>query len=326
VSSEELKHIQEFFTQLSSIIGEFIVGRETILMRLFEALLADGHVLIEGVPGTAKTYLAKAFSLGIGLGFKRIQLTPDLLPSDIIGVLVFNQKTLEFEFRKGPVFTNILLADELNRTPPKTQAALLEAMQEKQVTLAGVSYRLPEPFMVIATENPVESEGVYPLPEAELDRFYFRVVATYPTADEEVSVLKKKAIYGEELDINPVLKPEEIAKLRKALQGIKVSEEVMKYIVDLIRATRDSPSVLLGASTRAAVHLFYASRAHAAVSEGRSYVIPDDVREVFPDVINHRLILRPEVIIGSYSKEPLWTYNTLMRVVREVIESVPVPR
>ena len=320
------KDVREAFEAIVSEVSEYIVGREAVLQRLFEALLIGGHVLVEGVPGTAKTYVAKAFSMTIGLQFKRVQLTPDLLPSDVIGVLVYNQKTMDFEFRRGPVFTNILLADELNRTPPRTQAALLEAMQEGQVTVAGRTYPLPKPFMVIATENPVETEGVYPLPEAELDRFTFRVTTPYPSEGEEVEVLKRKALHGEEILVRRVVGPEDVARFSAVVSRVKVEEPVMRYIVSLVRATRENPSLTLGASTRAAVHLFYASRAHAVVSEGREYVIPDDVREVFPDVINHRLVLRPEVLVSSYSKEPLWTYKTLMRVVHEILESVPVPR
>ncbi len=322
----EIKEISETFNTILDEVRNYIVGRDVVVKRLFEAILVGGHVLIEGVPGTAKTYVAKAFASALSLDFKRVQLTPDLLPSDIIGVLMYNQKKASFEFRKGPIFTNILLADELNRTPPKTQAALLEGMQEGQVTIAGVTHKLPQPFMVIATENPVESEGVYPLPEAELDRFLYRVITPYPTTEEEVEVLRKKLKYGEVLDIEPVINALELGKMIKAVSNVKVKDSVMEYIIKLIRATRENPSVLLGASTRAAVHVFYASRAHAVVSEGRDYVIPDDVIDVFPDVINHRLILRPEVIIGSYSKEPLWTFKTLMSVVKGVIESVPVPR
>ncbi len=322
----EVKELAEAFNSICSVVGEYIVGREHVLQRFLEALLIGGHVLVEGVPGTAKTYVAKAFAVTLGLDFKRVQLTPDLLPSDILGTLVYNQKTMEFEFRRGPVFTNILLADELNRTPPRTQAALLEAMQEGQVTVAGRTYRLPEPFMIIATENPVETEGVYPLPEAELDRFTFRVVTPYPSAGEEVEVLRKKALHGEELDVEQVLRREDVFRFREIVKNVKVSDAVMKYIVDLVRATRENPSLVLGASTRAAVHLFYASRAHAAVGEGRNYVIPDDVRDVFPDVINHRLVLRPEVLVSSYSKEPLWTYKALIGIVREILESIPVPR
>jgi len=322
----EIKEISEIFHTILDEIRNYIVGRDEVIKRLFEALLVGGHVLIEGVPGTAKTYVAKAFASALSLDFKRVQLTPDLLPSDIIGVLMYNQKEARFEFRKGPIFTNILLADELNRTPPKTQAALLEGMQEGQVTIAGVTHRLPQPFMVVATENPVESEGVYPLPEAELDRFLFRVITPYPSTEEEIEVLRKKLQYGEALDIEPVINVPELRRMIEAVSKVKVEEPVMEYIIKLIRATRENTSVLLGASTRAAVHVFYASRAHAAVSEGRSYVIPDDVIDVFPDVINHRLILRPEVIIGSYSKEPLWTFKTLMSVVRGIIESVAIPR
>ncbi len=323
---ESIKLVSRAYEEVRSEVEEYIVGREVALKRLFEALLVGGHVLIEGVPGTAKTYLARAFAEATGLGFKRVQLTPDMLPSDIIGVLIYNQGRGEFEFKEGPIFTNVLLADELNRTPPKTQAALLEAMQEYQVTVAGVTRELPEPFMVVATQNPIESEGVYPLPEAELDRFLFRVITPYPSKGEEVEVLKKKAVHGEELRVRKILSKDKVLKMRSLLNEVKVSEPVMEYIVDLIRGTRENPSVLLGSSTRAAVHVFYAARAHAAVSDGRDYVIPDDVIDVFPDVVNHRIILRPEVIVGSYSKEPLWTYKTLMKVVREVIESTPIPR
>lgn len=318
--------VREVFEEIKAEVEEYIVGRERLLERLYEALLIGGHVLIEGVPGTAKTYLARAFAGTLGLSFKRVQLTPDLLPSDIIGVMVFNQRTLDFEFRPGPVFTNILLADEINRTPPRTQAALLEAMQEGQVTVAGVTRRLPEPFMVIATENPVESEGVYPLPEAEEDRFLFRVLATYPSEEEEVEVLRKKLVHGESLEVREVVNSSEVMRLRRLINEVKAEEPVLKYIVKLVKETRENSSILLGGSTRAAVHVLYAARARAAVAESRDYVIPDDVRDVFFDVMNHRIILRPEVIVGSYSREPLWTYKTVMRVLRSVVEAVPVPR
>jgi len=324
--SADVERVREVFEEIKAEVEEYIVGREKLLERLYEALLIGGHVLIEGVPGTAKTYLARAFAGTLSLKFRRVQLTPDLLPSDIVGVMVFNQRTLDFEFRPGPVFTNILLADEINRTPPRTQAALLEAMQEGQVTVAGVTRKLPEPFMVIATENPVESEGVYPLPEAEVDRFLFRVLATYPSEDEEVEVLRKKLLHGESLDVRRVISAPEILALRKVVEGVKAEEPVLRYIVRLVRETRENSSILLGGSTRSAVHILYAARARAAVAEGRNYVIPDDVRDVFFDVMNHRIILRPEVIVGSYSREPLWTYKTIMRVLRSVVESVPVPR
>ncbi len=324
--SADVARVREVFEAIKAEVEGYIVGREKLLERLYEALLIGGHVLIEGVPGTAKTYLARAFAGTLGLNFKRVQLTPDLLPSDIVGVMVFNQRTLDFEFRPGPVFTNILLADEINRTPPRTQAALLEAMQEGQVTVAGVTRKLPEPFMVIATENPVESEGVYPLPEAEVDRFLFRVLATYPSEEEEVEVLRKKLVHGESLEVREVVGAAEVMRLKRVIEGVKAEEPVLRYIVRLVRETRENSSILLGGSTRAAVHLLYAARARAAVAEGRDYVIPDDVRDVFFDVMNHRIILRPEVIVGSYSREPLWTYKTVMRVLRSVVEAVPVPR
>jgi MoxR-like ATPase len=323
----EVIKIKEAFESIKNEIGKYIVGRESALERLFISLLTGGHVLIEGVPGTAKTYLAKGFATTLGLDFKRIQLTPDLLPSDIIGVTVFNQKTASFEFRKGPIFTNILLADEINRTPPRTQSALLEAMQENQVTIDGITYKLPQPFMVIATENPVESEGVYPLPEAQLDRFLFRIAVSYPAETEEIDILRRKRLLGESLNVNVILQPNDIIKFKNIINNeIKVEEPILQYIISLVRATRENSSIMLGGSTRAAVHLLYAARAHAAISEGRSYVIPDDVKELFIDLMNHRIVLRPEVLIGTYSREPLWSYNLVKRILTEVIESVPVPR
>ncbi len=322
----ECKVLMQVFSDLRNEVEKYILGRKSVLERLFEALLVEGHVLIEGVPGTAKTYLAKAFAKALGLEFRRIQLTPDLLPSDITGVTVFNQKTLEFEFKPGPIFTNILLADEINRTPPRTQSALLEAMQERQVTIGGVTYELPKPFMVLATQNPVESEGVYPLPEAQLDRFLYKVITHYPDFKEELEVLRRKRYLGESLDVAQVVKPQDISRFQKTVREIKVEEPVLEYILNLVRATRESSLIMLGASTRAAVHLLYASRAHAAITEGRDYVVPDDVKEIFVDLMNHRVIIRPEVIVGSYSREPLWSYNLVKRILVEILESVKVPR
>ncbi len=319
--------VEELASKLRKEISKVIVGRDDVVNKLFISLLVGGHVLIEGVPGIAKTYLAKSFALSLNLKFKRIQLTPDLLPSDIIGVKVFNQKTLDFEFRPGPIFTNILLADEINRTPPRTQSALLEAMQERQVTVDGETYRLPEPFMVIATQNPVETEGVYSLPEAQLDRFLFRLIVHYPNRLEEVEVLRRKRIKGEVIDVEPIAGINEIKRARNIIQErVKVDDDILEYIVDLVRATREHPAILLGGSTRAEVMLLYASRAYAAISEGRNYVIPDDVKAVFFDVMNHRIILRPEFIISSYSREPLWSYNTIRKVLDHVLNKVKAPK
>ncbi|HDJ84079.1 MAG TPA: magnesium chelatase, partial [Desulfurococcaceae archaeon] len=250
-----------------------------------------------------------------------------LLPSDIIGVKVYNYKAMEFEFRPGPVFTNILLADEINRTPPRTQAALLEAMQEKQVTVDGETYKLPEPFVVIATQNPVETEGTYPLPEAQLDRFLFRVIVDYPSRNEEVEMLRIKRVKGEVIDVDQVAGPKEVLEASKTVaEKVKVDDTILEYIVDLVRATREHPSVLLGGSPRAEVMLLYASRAYAAISEGRDYVVPDDVKAVFFDVMNHRIILRPEYVIGTYSREPLWSYRAIHGILSSVVEKVRVPK
>ena len=308
-------------------VSRVIVGKEDVVDRLIIALLVGGHVLLEGVPGVAKTYLARSFAKTLGLKFKRIQLTPDLLPSDIIGVKVYNYKTMEFEFRPGPVFTNILLADEINRTPPRTQAALLEAMQEKQVTVDGETYKLPEPFVVIATQNPVETEGTYPLPEAQLDRFLFRVIVNYPSRNEEVEMLRIKRVKGEVIDVDQIADPKEVLEASKTVaEKVKVDDAILEYIVDLVRATREHPSVLLGGSPRAEVMLLYASRAYAAISEGRDYVVPDDVKAVFFDVMNHRIILRPEYVIGTYSREPLWSYRAIHGILSSVVEKVRVPK
>ncbi len=316
-----------FAEKIKKEIAKIIVGKEHIVDRLLAALLVNGHVLLEGVPGVAKTYLARSFADTLGLDFKRVQLTPDLLPSDILGVKIYNYKTMEFEFRPGPIFTNILLADEINRTPPRTQAALLEAMQERQVTIDGETKKLPEPFMVIATQNPVETEGTYPLPEAQLDRFVFRLIVSYPSRSEEVEMLRIKRVKGETIDIKKIMDPSTVLQASKVIaEKVRVDDSILEYIVDLVRATREHPSVLLGGSPRAEVMLLYAARAYAAISEGRDYVIPDDVKAVFFDVMNHRIILRPEYVIGMYSREPLWSYNAVKGIINSILEKVKVPK
>ncbi len=322
-----LREIYVLAEKVKKEIAKIIVGKEHIVDRLFIALLVNGHVLLEGVPGVAKTYLARSFADTLGLSFKRVQLTPDLLPSDILGVKVYNYKTMEFEFRPGPIFTNILLADEINRTPPRTQAALLEAMQERQVTVDGETKKLPEPFMVIATQNPIETEGTYPLPEAQLDRFLFRLIAFYPSRNEEIEMLRIKRIKGEVIDVEKIIDASTVLQASKTIaEKVRVDDSILEYIVDLVRATREHPSVLLGGSPRAEVMLLYAARAYAAISEGRDYVIPDDVKAVFFDVMNHRIILRPEYVIGMYSREPLWSYNAVKGIVNSVLEKVKVPK
>ena len=309
------------YKELCEEVGKAVVGLENALEALVIALLTNGHILIEGVPGLAKTLLAKSFAKSLGLSFKRIQFTPDLLPADIIGSMVFNRRTGEFEFREGPIFANVVLVDEINRAPPRSQSALLEAMQERQVTVEGRVYQLPDPFMVIATQNPVELEGTYPLPEAELDRFMIRINLEFLDSEKEAEILVRKNKMGENIPVTPLASPDIIHKAREEVQNIHVEKEVIDYIIQLARRTREDNRVLLGASPRAEVALLYASKAKAAIS-GRSYVIPDDVREIFFLVLNHRIILKPEY--HNYS--PLPNYSIVEKVLEDCIALTRVPR
>ncbi|WP_297068707.1 MoxR family ATPase [Thermococcus sp.] len=299
-------------------VGKVIVGKENVLKMLLTAILANGHVLLEDLPGLAKTLMAKSFAGALGLGFRRVQFTPDLLPSDILGVSVFNQKTLEFEFKRGPVFTNILLADEINRSPPKTQSALLEAMQEGQVTVEGVTYGLPKPFVVIATQNPIEQEGTYPLPEAQLDRFLVRLRIGYPSRGEEREILMRRMERKrEEVEITPVVTPEEVLEMQRAVEDVYVSDPILDYIVDVVTATRrDRRNLEIGASPRGSLALMKLARAYATV-EGRDYVIPDDVKAVAVPALSHRLILKRELWYTHVSQES---------VMEKLLEKVPVPK
>lgn len=299
-------------------VGKAIVGKRNVLKMILTTILADGHVLLEDLPGLAKTLMAKSFARALGLDFKRVQFTPDLLPSDILGVSVFNQKTLEFEFRKGPIFTNILLADEINRSPPKTQSALLEAMQERQVTVEGKTYQLPRPFVVIATQNPIEQEGTYPLPEAQLDRFLVRLRVGYPAKDEEKEILKRRMERKkDEVEIRPVVTPNEVVEMQRAVEEVYISEPILDYIVDIVEVTRkDKRSVEIGASPRGSLALMKLSRAYAAI-EGRDYVIPDDVKAVAVPALSHRLILKRELWYTRVSQES---------VMEKLLEKVPVPK
>ena len=299
-------------------VGKAIVGKRNVLKFILTTILADGHVLLEDLPGLAKTLMAKSFARALGLDFKRVQFTPDLLPSDILGVSVFNQKTLEFEFRRGPVFTNILLADEVNRSPPKTQSALLEAMQERQVTIEGKTYELPKPFVVIATQNPIEQEGTYPLPEAQLDRFLVRLRVGYPTKDEEKEILRRRMERKrDEVEIKPVVTQEEVIEMQRAVEDVYISEPIIDYIVDIVEVTRrDRKSVEIGASPRGSLALMKLSRAYAAI-EGRDYVIPDDVKAIAVPALSHRLILKRELWYTRVSQES---------VMEKLLEKVPVPK
>jgi len=292
-----------------------VVGKEDVLDSVFIALLSEGHVLLEGVPGIAKTYLTNAIAETLSCDFRRIQFTADLLPSDIIGTVVLDRKTDKFKVKKGPLFTNFLLADEINRSPPKTQSALLEAMQERQVTIDITTFPLTYPFIVVATQNPIEMEGTYPLPEAQLDRFLFKVEVGYPSQDEEIEVLRKKKV--EEVQIEPVLSIEELAKARDWISAnVQVSEEVMKYCVQVVGATRTHDAVLYGASPRASISFLRAGRVKAAL-EGRNYVIPDDIKGLAYHVLNHRIIIKPESSLEGATKKD---------VVNSILNSIPVPK
>jgi MoxR-like ATPase len=302
-------------------VGKAVVGQEAIVEHLLAALLAQGHVLIEGPPGTAKTFLAQCFACALGLDFGRIQFTPDLLPGDILGSNLFNFQTSQFTLTRGPIFCELLLADEINRTPPKTQAALLEAMQERRVTLDGETHPLPERFMVVATQNPIENQGVYPLPEAQLDRFLFKLRAPYPSEAEEAEIVAR---FGErqgpprpaDFGIVSVADPARLAAASATVKGVTAAQEIVDYVVRLVRATRDNAEISSGASPRAAVLLANAARARAAL-EGRDYVIPDDVKALATSVLRHRLTLSPAAEIEGREIEAL---------VAELIETTEAPR
>ena len=314
----KIEEVHEKANLVLEEVGKAIVGKEGVLKMILTTILADGHVLIEDLPGLAKTLMAKSFAGALGLDFRRVQFTPDLLPSDILGVSVFNQKTLEFEFRRGPVFTNVLLADEINRSPPKTQSALLEAMQERQVTVEGHTHELPRPFIVIATQNPIEQEGTYPLPEAQLDRFLVRLRVGYPNREEEKEILRRRMERKrEEVEIKPVVRAGDVTEMQRAIEDVYVSDPILDYIVDLVNTTRnDRRNLEIGASPRGSLALLKLSRAYAAI-EGRDYVIPDDVKSVAIPALSHRLILKRELWYTRVSQES---------VMAKILEKVPVPK
>ncbi|MCS6933593.1 MAG: MoxR family ATPase [Chitinophagales bacterium] len=300
-------------------IGKIVVGQQEMVQLLIASMLSDGHVLIEGVPGVAKTLTAKLLARCINTGFSRIQFTPDLMPSDIIGTSVYNAKLGEFQFKNGPIFSNIILIDEVNRAPAKTQSALFEVMEERQITADGVTYNMPFPFMVLATQNPIEHEGTYRLPEAQLDRFLFKIIVPYPSEQEEVKILEKFNALGNEKPVNtlqPVLDTVQIERLRKLVVNLVVDEKLMHFIARLITATRNHQSLFLGASPRASLALLNASKAIAAMS-GRDFVIPDDILYVAKPVLRHRIILSPEKEMEGVSPDD---------VISQIIQSIDIPR
>ncbi|GAB2848851.1 MoxR family ATPase [Actinocorallia aurea] len=300
-------------------VAKAVVGQDAVVTGLAIALLCRGHVLLEGVPGVAKTLLVRTLSRALDLEFKRVQFTPDLMPGDVTGSLIFDARTSEFEFRHGPVFANLLLADEINRTPPKTQASLLEAMEERQVSVDGTSYALPDPFVVCATQNPIEYEGTYPLPEAQLDRFLLKLTVPLPTREEEIGVVQRHALGFDPRDlsqINAVAGIRELSAGREAVRTLHVDPKIIAYVVDLCRATRESPSLQLGASPRGATALLNTARAWAWLS-GRDYVTPDDVKALARPTLRHRVQLRPEAELEGATADG---------VLEGVLATVPTPR
>jgi MoxR-like ATPase len=317
----DLEAVRNVISALRAQIHRVVVGQDAAIDLLAVALLAEGHILFEGVPGVAKTLLARAFAGGLSLQYSRVQFTPDLMPGDIIGSNLFNFQTSSFTLTKGPIFTQLLLADEINRTPPKTQAALLQAMQERAVTVDGVTHELGDGFMVIATQNPIEQEGTYPLPEAQLDRFLFKIVIGYPTRDEERAIVGRHGHRTAmpklaDFEVQPVADLATLVKMREAVARVTISDTLLDYIVDLVRATRERPSIAYGASPRAAAMLATACRAYAAM-QGRDFVLPDDAKALAVPALRHRVVLAPGAEIEGQTTEI---------VVRQIIETVPAPR
>ncbi|HYH49489.1 MAG TPA: MoxR family ATPase [Acidimicrobiia bacterium] len=325
---QEPNRLASLRERVTAEVGRVVVGQDDVVELLLAAAVVGGHVLLEGVPGVAKTLLARAWSAALGLDFRRVQFTPDMLPSDLSGTVTLRLDPnrsgpgggqQELAFRPGPVFTNVLLADEINRTPPKTQAALLEAMQEAQVSVDGVSHRLPEPFLVVATQNPIEYEGTYPLPEAQLDRFLLKVDVGYPSSADEEAILRlgHRGVTPATLDdVRVAASAADIAAAQTEVDTTAVADEVAAYIVALVRRTRELPSVALGASPRAAVHLLAAAKASARL-RARAFVTPDDVAAMAPPVLRHRLVLRPEAELERYRPDD---------AIAAALASVPVPR
>ncbi len=296
-------------------ISKVIVGKYDVIKKAIITLIAGGHLLIEDVPGVGKTMLAKSIAKSINLDFKRIQFTPDLLPSDIIGVTVYNERLKEFEFKKGPIFSNIILADEINRTTPKTQSALLEAMEERQVTVDGKTYPLLEPFFVIATENPIEYEGTFPLPEAQLDRFFMKIEIGYPDKSDEIFLLSRVQIKHPIEDLKEVITKEDILNIQKEIKNVHVDDSLKEYIVLLGRSLREDEDIYLGPSPRSLIVLMRVSQAKAYI-EGRDFIIPDDIKYLFPSVMSHRIILKPESKLKGISEN---------EVIKRAILKVEVP-
>ena len=312
-----------FVDRLLGEVRQVIVGQTNLLERLLMGILTQGHILLEGVPGLAKTLAVSSFANVVDLSFRRLQFTPDLLPADLIGTLIFNQKEANFVPRKGPIFASVILADEINRAPAKVQSALLEAMQERQVTIGDTTYPLPDPFLVLATQNPIEQEGTYPLPEAQVDRFMFKVIVSYPTKEEERRILDRMTATGGEPRVNRIIQPAELLRARDVVRSIYVDDRVRDYVVNLVHATREPKAygldmtelIRYGASPRATIYLLVAGRAHAFLRH-RGFVTPEDIKAVGPDVLRHRVILSYEAEAEEVTSE---------EVVRRIFDTIEVP-
>jgi len=322
--NDRISEESAFIDQLVNEIGRVVVGQRYMIERLLIGLLGDGHVLLEGVPGLAKTLTVSSLAAAIGTRFQRIQFTPDLLPADLLGTLVYNQKEGSFSIKKGPIFANIILADEINRSPAKVQSALLESMQERQVTIGETTYPLEEPFLVLATQNPIEQEGTYPLPEAQVDRFMLKIKVGYPSRDDELEIMRRMARTGQKVQIGSVVQPLQILSARGVLNEMYIDERVERYIVDIVMASREpgkfrlaaiEPLIDFGASPRATINLNLASRAHAFLHH-RAYVTPEDVRSIAMDVMRHRIAVSYEAEAEEISSED---------IVQRILESVEVP-
>ena len=322
--TDRIRSASGFVDQLRHEVAKAVVGQRNMLDTLITGLLADGHVLLEGVPGLAKTLAIQSLSQAVAVDFNRIQFTPDLLPADVVGTMIYNQKQEQFTVSKGPIFAHFVLADEINRAPAKVQSALLEAMQERQVTIGTETFALPQPFLVLATQNPVEQEGTYPLPEAQVDRFLLKAVIDYPTSDEEQMILRGQVSAGSKVEIQPVVKPEDIVKARKLVREVYLDEKIERYIVTLVQATRKpenhglghlGPLIGFGASPRATIGLAMAGKARAFMAH-RGYVIPEDIRAVAMDVMRHRIGLTFEAEAEEIQQE---------QIVTEILDQVQVP-
>lgn len=315
----DLSGLQTAVEQVRAEIAKVLVGQQVVVDMLMVGILSNGHILLEGVPGVAKTLTAKLVAKVIDAGFSRVQFTPDLMPSDVLGTSIFNQKTSEFEFRNGPVFSNIILIDEINRAPAKTQAALFEVMEERQVTVDGKTHRMSEPYMVIATQNPIEQEGTYRLPEAQLDRFLFKLTVDYPSLDDEINILlnhHEQRVSADLSQISAVLKPEAIKLFKTLIAQVHVEPEMLKYIAELVNQTRQHPSIYLGASPRASVAIMVTAKAFAAMN-GRDFITPEDVKYMAAPVMRHRIILTPESEMEGISAD---------EIIKEIVSKVEVPR